>query len=270
MDDLKKSLVGRGYQLVNSLLCRLAPTGVPGHGGTLEPSPMVPNVVPFQRVSDLNFEYLRDFHVKTSIPVILRPDRRPLSQDQSVSRVGELSVELLERRKVKQTELYLIGQKIVGTSLLYGARFKGRYRTGFLHIDALPTYNVYRVDSGRKDVIVVSVEGSRRLPYDVGTDSLFVPGTADQSNDQVASWLDRRTRYYRFALEAGDILIFNNSGCAHKFTNLTGREVIRTYRYLNRFYRHPRIAELTRKKKNRDHIASTLLEGSMRRNPLLA
>ena len=112
--------------------------------------------------------------------------------------------------------------------------------------------------------------GSRKLIYQTGVDSLYVHGTAEQSNDQVAQWLGSITNHYRFVLETGDILLFNNTGCAHKFTNLTGNEMIHTYRFLNRFYCHPGIIKLAKSRKNRDHIAETLLKNNMNRNPLLA
>ena len=61
-----------------------------------------------------------------------------------------------------------------------------------------------------------------------GYDSVFVADdTADTSQ---MDWLNRLPGYYEFELDQGDVLLFNNSACIHKFLNLTPNPEIYTIR----------------------------------------
>lgn len=115
-----------------------------------------------------------------------------------------------------------------GKSIAYMARFSGGYSGGFAHIDSFPSYNFYVVKRGRKRVFIVPRQYNHLLDLANGYDSVFVKD--DSADDQHMEWLEKLPGYYEFELEAGDVLLFNNSACIHKFMNLTENPEIFTLR----------------------------------------
>ena len=115
-----------------------------------------------------------------------------------------------------------------GKGVAYMARFSGGYSGGFAHIDSFPSYNFYYMKEGRKKVYIIPRQFNPLLDLANGYDSVFVKDdTADESQ---LEWLDRLPGYYQFEVESGDVLMFNNSACIHKFMNLTDHPTIYTVR----------------------------------------
>jgi len=115
-----------------------------------------------------------------------------------------------------------------GKAVAYMARFSGGYAGGYAHIDSFPSYNFYVMKKGRKRVFIVPRQYNPLLNLANGYDSVFVADdTADTSQME---WLDALPGYYEFELDEGDVLLFNNSACIHKFLNLTQNPEIYTLR----------------------------------------
>jgi len=121
---------------------------------------------------------------------------------------------------------------------IYMARLSGSYQAGVAHIDSLPSYNFYYLHQGRKRVIIVPRQYNDRVRLQGGYDSVFAADdTADLCHLQ---WLDDVPAYYDFELHEGEVLLFHNSACLHKFANLTPSPEIYTIRLLS-FDASPRI-----------------------------
>jgi hypothetical protein len=119
-------------------------------------------------------------------------------------------------------------REYTGKRVAYMARFCGGYAGGFAHIDSFPSYNFYYVKKGRKKVYIVPRQYNSLLDLANGYDSVFVKNdTADESQME---WLQSLPAYYQFEVEQGDVLLFNNSACIHKFMNLTEDPIIYTVR----------------------------------------
>merc|ERR1712187_50634 len=108
---------------------------------------------------------------------------------------------------------------------LFMARFRGGYRSCVAHIDSGSMYNFYYVKHGSKRVTLVPSKYSENMDLAPGHDSVYIPGSNvdDSFGTQYPS-------YYKFEIEAGDVLVFNNCAVLHKFENLTGEEDIYTIR----------------------------------------
>ncbi|MEM9691040.1 MAG: hypothetical protein AAGA56_00715 [Myxococcota bacterium] len=115
-----------------------------------------------------------------------------------------------------------------GRPAVYMARFSGSYGACIAHIDSLPSYNFYVMYRGRKRVIIVPREHNARLDLANGYDSVFV--REDQDDFDHLQWLDALPDYYDFELEEGEVLLFHNSACLHKFANLTASPEVYTIR----------------------------------------
>lgn len=115
--------------------------------------------------------------------------------------------------------------------ILYMARFSGAYKAGYAHIDTFPSYNFYYVRRGRKRVILVPRQYNDAVNLKGGYDSNFVGDDAPDMSK--LEWIDRLPGVWEFELEAGDVLLFNNSACIHKFMNLTHNPEIFTIRLLH-------------------------------------
>lgn len=111
------------------------------------------------------------------------------------------------------------------------ASFAGNYKSGYAHIDAFPSYNFYYVKQGKKQVYIIPHEYTCYLNMKGGIDNIYVE--YDNANNNKLEWLNKVPEYYNFELETGDVLIFNNSKCIHKFTNLTNNNIIYTIRLYN-------------------------------------
>ena len=64
-----------------------------------------------------------------------------------------------------------------------------------------------------------------------GYDSVYVGD--DQADDSSLGWLKTIPGYYSFEVSDGDVLLFNNSACIHKFLNLTHNPMIFTMRLVH-------------------------------------
>ena len=65
----------------------------------------------------------------------------------------------------------------------------------------------------------------------MGYDSVFVKD--DKADGSSLGWLDTIPGCYEFEVSEGDILLFNNSACIHKFLNLTHNPEIFTMRLVH-------------------------------------
>lgn len=116
----------------------------------------------------------------------------------------------------------------IGKRVLYLARFSGGYKGGYAHIDSFPSYNFYFVRRGRKKVYIVPRQYNSLLKFGKGYDSVFVRD--DDTTGTKLEWLETIPGYWTFEVEEGDVLLFNNSACIHKFMNLTHNPEIFTMR----------------------------------------
>lgn len=115
--------------------------------------------------------------------------------------------------------------------IIYMARFSGGYKGGFAHIDAFPSYNFYYVRRGRKHVYIVPRQYNPAVNFKPGYDSVYVGD--DGPDDGKLEWIDRLPGVYEFDVDAGDVLLFNNSASIHKFMNITHNPEIFTLRLLH-------------------------------------
>jgi hypothetical protein len=76
---------------------------------------------------------------------------------------------------------------------------------------------------GKKYVTIVPKEYVGWIPQYFGVDSSYV--VADKENPEGNEWLNTIPGYFDCTLEEGDILVFNNGGCIHKFENVGGHSV---------------------------------------------
>ena len=94
--------------------------------------------------------------------------------------------------------------------------FLGNYRSGVAHVDLGPaSLNFYFLKQGRKDVVIAPKHVTEGLKLEVGIDSIFMPGTAGNHE-----FLKHLSSYYRITLQPQDLLVFDNSGLLHHFSNL--------------------------------------------------
>ena len=119
----------------------------------------------------------------------------------------------------------------VGKPVLYLARFSGGYKGGYAHIDSFPSYNFYYVRRGRKRVFIVPRQYNPAIVFGAGYDSVFVRDDAADASS--LEWLDTIPGCYEFEVGEGDVLLFNNSACIHKFLNLTHNPEIFTMRLVH-------------------------------------
>lgn len=116
--------------------------------------------------------------------------------------------------------------------VLYMARFSGSYKSGYAHIDTVGTYNVYYVARGRKNVWILPRQYNHLLRFKRGYNAAFIPGS-DGIGTESLWWTEKVPGVWEFDLVEGDVLIFNNTACLHKFANATKNPVIFTTRLLN-------------------------------------
>jgi len=111
-------------------------------------------------------------------------------------------------------------------------RFSGSYKSGYAHIDMGGTYNIYYVARGRKKVRICPRQYNHLLPFESGYNSAFIPGSHGHSPSSFM-YIKKVPGVWGFDLEEGDLLIFNNTACVHKFINLTKNPLIFSTRVLN-------------------------------------
>lgn len=119
-----------------------------------------------------------------------------------------------------------------------------RYKAGIAHCDVLPTTNYYWMQQGRKLVQIVPKEYSMLLPTLFGHDNCYVK--EDFDNPESQEWLKKLPGYWEVLLEEGDVLVFNNGGCIHRFENIEDIPTVsQSYRTINFHFAHsPLVNEL--------------------------
>ena len=94
--------------------------------------------------------------------------------------------------------------------------FQGKYKSDLAHVNLGPgTCNFYFLKRGKKDVVIAPFEVMRKLMLSTGIDNVHIPGSSNNHD-----YLGDLDAHYRVLLEEQSILIFNNSGCLHHFTNI--------------------------------------------------
>jgi hypothetical protein len=66
-----------------------------------------------------------------------------------------------------------------------------------------------------QDVVIATPQVTRELTLETGIDNIHIPGSSGNHD-----YLANLEHYYRVTLEEQSVLIFNNSGCLHHFTNI--------------------------------------------------
>lgn len=110
--------------------------------------------------------------------------------------------------------------KYTGKWVAYVIRFGGSYKTSWAHMDSTggaPTNNVYYIHRGSKKVYIVPRQYNDHLPIVGGLHNCHV--ATDAGDDSQMGWMDDVPVIYEADVSAGDILVFNNCACIHKFFN---------------------------------------------------
>ena len=137
---------------------------------------------------------------------------------------AEIKTGLLINTYVFPRALGAFGQWIrthVQRPLLAVIRFSGNYKTSVAHIDGSPpTNNIYYLSRGRKRVWICPRQYNHLLNLKSISNSLMIPGS-EPGSPYPLDWIQTVPGVWAFELEAGDVLIFNNAACVHKFENLS-------------------------------------------------
>jgi len=148
------------------------------------------------------------------------------------------------------------------TRALYAARFRGKYKAGFAHMDYFASFNVYYVYTGTKRVQLVPWYHSEARPLAHGFDSAHVEGSLE-----AAEWHKAYPSYYDFDVAPNDVLLFNSSACLHKFTNTTPYTDIASIHTLSQ-YAAPVVHQGERWNwATARYFAGIVMEGKTERNP---
>lgn len=110
-------------------------------------------------------------------------------------------------------------KKNVNQSVLYMLRFSGSYSSIPAHLDGF-TYNIYHLAKGRKRVWICPRQYNHLLNLRSDRNAVVIPGS-DRTSSNHLKWIESVPGVWAFELEAGDLLIFNNTACVHKFVNVT-------------------------------------------------
>uniref|UniRef100_A0A7S4MGF9 JmjC domain-containing protein n=1 Tax=Odontella aurita TaxID=265563 RepID=A0A7S4MGF9_9STRA len=166
---------------------------------------------------------LRRNYLDKGVPFVLkRSDGKPISnasppKTAEDSPEGSISV-LADSMTVKLDGIDEIVRKVLPSTFRahWPLWFQGNYKSGLAHVDLGPgTTNFYFLKRGKKDVVICPFEVTRDLTLVRGIDNVHIPGSAGNHD-----YLDTLEGYYRILLEEQSILVFNNSGCLHHFTNI--------------------------------------------------
>lgn len=192
---------------------------LPSSTGRVEPTP-----VDVFDPDTADFSSLKKDYVDKGIPFILRreggkpiSDASPPETDDGSGAEGHISV-MSDSIKAKFPGIDEIIKKVLPKTYraYWPLWFQGNYKSGLAHVDLGPgTCNFYFMKQGKKDVVIAPFETTRDLVLKSGIDNLYVPGSS--GNHEYLSILDK---YYRVLVEEQSILVFNNSGCLHHFTNV--------------------------------------------------
>merc|ERR1712083_719579 len=170
-----------------------------------------------------DFKMLREKYVDQGIPFVLRrkggaeisnagpPDGPGDSPDGSISVIAD-------SMSAKFPGIDELVKKLLPFTwrAYWPLWFQGNYKSGLAHVDLGPgTCNFYYMKRGRKDVVIAPYDETRHLSLMTGIDNLYIPGSSGNHD-----YLVKLKKYYRVFLEEQSVLIFNNSGCLHHFTNV--------------------------------------------------
>lgn len=194
-----------------------------------------PQILNVQQIDarDLTRDTLKEY-VKFSRPVILNHVSPEFIE--SLDRFAPPPDEVLPegRLLIQQFSLPNLGdlgrwiRHVTGMRVAYMARFTGSYASGYAHIDAFPSYNFYVMRRGSKRIRIVPRQYNHLVRWSPGFDSVFAED--DRADDDHLEWLQMLPGYYDFELYEGQVLLFHNAACGHKFTNLTPKPQIFTIR----------------------------------------
>ena len=100
-------------------------------------------------------------------------------------------------------------------------RFTGGYTSSAAHLDGFTT-NIYYLAKGRKRIWVCPRQYHHLMQtqFKSGMGSTFIPGSAGISPEH-SQWIQSVPGVWQLDLEAGEVLIFNNAACVHKFSNVS-------------------------------------------------
>jgi hypothetical protein len=166
--------------------------------------------------------------IDSSIPIIIKNFPKNMYQEELFENVTS-NVKNKDKVLINKTLLPKLGNvgnfihKYINKYVLYMLIFGGGYSGSQAHIDTFATYNFYYLKKGEKDVYIIPHEYTCYLNMTNGKESVFVG--EDKPNSENLEWLKNLPEYYHFTLVEGDVLIFNNGNCIHKFTNLKGDEL---------------------------------------------
>ena len=110
-------------------------------------------------------------------------------------------------------------QEYVQKPVLYMLRLSGSYGSQSAHMDGV-MYNIYYVVRGRKRVWICPGQYNPLLKFESAGNALMIPESGRSSSNPL-KWIESVPGVWNFELEAGDVLLFNNTCCVHKFVNLT-------------------------------------------------
>jgi hypothetical protein len=176
--------------------------------------------------------------IQNSIPFILTNIPKEYFEILETNYYSEIDIEDNQNILIFNTYLFptldklsTFIKKITDMSVLYMATFQGNYKAGYAHIDSFTSYNFYYLKSGTKRVWLLPKENTQYLNMKNGIDSIYVED--DNSDTNKLEWLNTTPSYYDFNLNSGEVLIFNNSNCIHKFENLTRNNMAYTIRLMS-------------------------------------
>ena len=112
----------------------------------------------------------------------------------------------------------------------YMVSFAGRYGGTPAHMDGFSS-QVYYVARGTKRVWICPRQYNHLFDFQSGYNSVFIPGS-DRTSSDPFKWIQSVPAVWKFQLNEGDVLIFNNAACVHKFANVTETPVVFSMRLL--------------------------------------
>lgn len=191
-------------------------------------SPIVKNIKKINFI-DINCNDI-DNYIKTSEPFIIKNIPKDyfnftenLNDDYDTVSDDKMIIKTYFFPNLKKLGSFIYN--LLGKHVLYMACFSGNYKSGHAHIDAFPSYNFYYVHHGVKECWIIPPENRYYVNMKNGIDNVYIDNSANNN-----SWLSNIPYYYNDVVSEGEVLIFNNSKCIHKFTNMKDNNIIYTIR----------------------------------------
>ena len=165
----------------------------------------------------------------TDIPVVVKniPDcfKNHFLQSTKISshKNYNIKAKMMNDKRTIQSKFIKWVKKVSGQRILYILKFSGDYNSVRTHIDTtmiFPNINYYMLLEGQKDVLIIPKGFERYINMKQGIESVYV-NEVDYQNISDMPWLKKLPYYYHFTLNAGSVLVFDNTACAHKFKNMT-------------------------------------------------